>query len=98
MPWKSSNRDPAYGKAAWRRARLACLQAANWRCQIRGPGCIGAASTVDHIHGLASDPQHRFLQAACRVCHAAKTHRESGEARRGSGGAADPPHQPRTKW
>lgn len=96
MAWRPEHKDPAYGTAAWKRARLACLRAANWKCQIRGPGCLGAASTADHIDGLAADPQHKRLQAACQVCHDAKTHRESGEARRGR--QSDPQPTPRTQW
>lgn len=98
MPWSDANRNPAYGRAAWRRAREKCLRDAKWKCQIRGPGCRGAAVTADHIHGLANDPEHRFLQAACQTCHDAKTHRESGEARRGRQASRDPDCQPRTSW
>lgn len=98
MPWKDSDRDPAYGKAAWRKAREGCLRRARWRCEIRGPGCRGAATQVDHVLGLAADPGHKVLQAACSVCHDAKTHRESGEARRGRQASPDPECQPRTNW
>jgi 5-methylcytosine-specific restriction endonuclease McrA len=99
MPWKPADRNPAYNKASWKRARLACLRDARWHCQIKGPGCIGAASIADHIFGIGNDPDHRHLQAACRPCSDAKTHRESGDARRGSGSSAtDPEPQPRTAW
>src|SRR5690349_11467202 len=98
MPWKAKDRNPAYSTAAWRRARLACLRNARWKCQIRGPGCIGAASIADHIFGIASDPKHQHLQAACKPCSDAKTHRESGEARKGRSNAPDVPVQQRTVW
>lgn len=97
MPWETARKDPAYNTGAWKRARLECLRAARWRCEIKGPGCRGAAVAADHIDGLAQDPHHRRLQAACQVCHDAKTHRESGEARRGRQ-AGEPPVQSRTAW
>jgi 5-methylcytosine-specific restriction endonuclease McrA len=50
------------------------------------------AVTIDHIYGLAADPQHQHLQAACKPCHDAKT---SGESNRGH---REPPAQPRTQW
>ena len=42
--------------------RADVLRAANYQCQIRGPGCIGTANEVDHIHpkawgGLATSRQ-----------------------------------------
>ena len=99
MPWKDSPKNPAYNTAAWRKARLACLRAANWRCQIRGPRCQGQAKIADHILGIANDPQHRHLQAACQNCSDAKTHRESGDARRGkSRPSSDPEPRARTRW
>jgi 5-methylcytosine-specific restriction enzyme A len=98
MPWQTARKDPAYGKAAWRRARQRCLEQARWRCEIKGPSCRGAAVTVDHIYGLAADPGHRHLQAACQPCHDAKTHRESGEARRRKQATPDPECTPRTQW
>ncbi|HEY1914252.1 MAG TPA: hypothetical protein VGH27_01640 [Streptosporangiaceae bacterium] len=83
-----------YG-AAWRRARAACLERANWRCEIRLPGvCIGAAREVDHILGAASDPGHTRLRAACKPCHAKVTAQQGNAAR----GKADPECQPRTSW
>jgi len=97
VPWESARKDPAYGRAAWKRAREQCLRNARWRCEIKGPGCRGAAVIADHVYGLANDPEHRWLQAACQVCSDAKTQRESGEARRGKR-QADPDPQPRTRW
>lgn len=91
MPWRS-NPDPAYSSVTWKKARRACLEAAGWQCQIRGPGCQGAAVAADHVFGLKADPQHRHLQAACKTCHDAKTSSESSRGHR------DPPAQPRTRW
>ena len=96
MPWSTAKQDPAYGKAQWKRARLACLRAASWKCQIRLDGCIGAATSVDHIDGLANDPDHRNLRAACEPCHAKVTAAQGHAAR--SGNAGDPDHITRTAW
>lgn len=97
MPWENARKDPAYGRAAWKRARGNCLKRANWKCEIRIAGtCIGAASEADHIRGIANDPQHRFLRAACAPCHKIITGQQSAAAR--GGGQADPQPQPRTNW
>ena len=95
MPWETARKDPAYGRSAWKRARLRQLKAANWRCEIRGPRCQGAASEVDHIDGLANDPHHKRLRAACSTCHGTVTAQQSNA---GNGGKADPQPQPRTAW
>jgi hypothetical protein len=96
MPWETARKDPAYGRSAWKRARDGCLKRAQWRCEIRIPGtCIGAASEADHIDGLANDPGHKRLRAACSPCHAVVTARQSNA---GTGTRADPKPQPRTAW
>jgi hypothetical protein len=91
VPWETARQDPAYGRAEWKRARLACLKAARWRCQLRLDGCAGAASEADHVDGLASDPQHRNLRAVCTPCHR-KVTAQQGNAARGSSGrkSSDP--------
>jgi 5-methylcytosine-specific restriction endonuclease McrA len=85
MAWRKQDKNPAYGSAEWKRKRLACLQAARWRCQIRGPHCQGAAVIADHVYGLRNDPRHEHLQAACQRCSDEKTSRESSRGHR------DPP-------
>ena len=96
MPWETARKDPAYGRSDWKRARLACMKRASWKCEIRIPGkCIGAASEADHIDGLANDPRHRRLRAACRPCHADVTARQSNA---GNSSRTDPQPQPRTAW
>lgn len=99
MPWESARKDPAYNTAAWRRARNAAMKAANWKCQIRLPGCIGAATQVDHTVGLDNDRTHQHLRAACAPCHAKVTSQQGNDARRGRGRApSDPAPTPRTAW
>lgn len=94
MTWRDEHKDPAYGKAAWKRAREACLRRAGWRCEIRTPGiCLGTASEADHVYGLRADPEHRFLQATCRPCHQAKTAKDQHRRRH-----REPPAEPRTDW
>ena len=95
MPWRPQDRDPAYNHG-WKTARLACLRRARWRCEIRGPGCTGSAVTVDHVHGIKADPQHKVLQAACQHCHDTKSKGEAAAGRRRA--PADPQPQPRTDW
>lgn len=94
MPWETARKDPAYGRAAWKRARLACLRRASWRCEIRLDGCQGAASQADHVDQLANDPGHQRLRAACRSCHGKVTAQQGGGARQ----QGDPEPRPRTQW
>jgi hypothetical protein len=97
VPWESARKDPAYGSAEWKRAREACLRRANWRCEIRLPGvCAGTAREADHIYGLAADPRHEHLRAACSPCHAQVSSRQGNAASRGG---ADPDFTgSRTAW
>ena len=95
MPWRDQDRNPAYYRG-WKAARLACLQRAAWRCEIKGPQFTRTAVTADHIYGIRNDPGHKHLQAACQPCHDAKSQGEAARGRRNA--PADPPHTPRTKW
>lgn len=96
MGWDTAKKDPAYGRADWKRARTACLTQARWRCQIRMEGCQGAASEADHIDGLAADPQHKRLRATCVSCHRKVTSEQGHDARQYT--ARDPAVQQRTQW
>ena len=101
VPWRNSpderRRSNATYGSDWRRKRNAAMAAARGRCQIRLPGCIGAATEVDHIDGAANDPQHQRLRAACKPCHATVTAAQ-GNAAKGERGPADPTVQARTAW
>lgn len=94
--WSTARQDPAYGRADWRRARLECLRRANWRCEIRLTGCQGGASQADHIYGLANDPKHEHLRAACVSCHRIVTSRQANAAKRPD--YDDPAPRPVTSW
>jgi hypothetical protein len=97
MPWRPKDRqNTGYNTAEYKRKRLACLRRANWRCEIQVPGvCIITASQADHTYGIASDPQHNHLRAACDPCHKYVTARQGNKNKRGGG---DPPCTPRTAW
>lgn len=94
--WQGARKDPAYGSAAWKRARAACLKRAGWRCELRLPGCQGTATEADHIRGLAADPGHTALRAVCRSCHGKRTAEQARAAKREQQSAA--PFVPRTRW
>jgi hypothetical protein len=54
--------------------RLKVLRRDNWECQIQGLGCLGTATTVDHIHPKAwgGTEDESNLRAACRSCNQGK--------------------------
>jgi len=104
MPWSNDSESRrrssrTYG-ANWRRKRLAQLERDRWRCQLRLPGCQGAASEVDHILGAEQDPDHQALRSVCSSCHKQRTAQQGGGFRTNPGKrrAADPPHRPNTRW
>jgi 5-methylcytosine-specific restriction endonuclease McrA len=56
----------------WRRFRLTILVRDRYRCTIAAPGCLGAATEVDHIvplhaGGAKYDPTN--CRAACKPCN-----------------------------
>ena len=95
MPWRPEDRRQNYD-AEYRRKRDACLRRARWRCEIQLEGiCIRAASQADHIDGIANDPHHDRLRAACEPCHKHVTARQGNKGKRGG---ADPQPTPKTRW
>ncbi|AER26478.1 HNH endonuclease [Mycobacterium phage Saintus] len=64
----------------WEVRRQEVLDDANGVCEIRGPGCLGWATEVDHIR-RGNDHGRRNLQAACSTCHGKKSSAE-GNARK----------------
>jgi 5-methylcytosine-specific restriction endonuclease McrA len=104
MPWANDRQarrrsDAAYGSPEYRRNRTAAMRRDNWRCQLRLPGCAGAASQCDHIIGVAEGGTHALanLQAVCRPCHDRKT-AQQGRGYRTGRTARDPAPRPRTAW
>lgn len=64
-------RKPWYA-GPWRRIRQEILQRDNYRCQIKGPGCAGEATEVDHITPVSlGGPwyDHENLRASCKRCN-----------------------------
>lgn len=87
MSWSSSRRRQNRRGSGWDEAAAArrILKRDGYRCQIRGPRCIGAATEVDHRiplskTGPAGDHDGN-KQAACVPCHRAKTAREAAAGR-----------------
>ena len=95
MGWDTARKDPAYGSAAWKRARAACLRRANWRCELGLEGCQGTATEADHVLGLAADPGHTALRAVCKSCHMKRTAQQANAASRRH---SEPSFVPRTRW
>jgi hypothetical protein len=81
VSWESARKDPAYGTAAWKRARADCLRRARWRCERGLPGCQGTATEANHRRGLAADPGHTDLEALCSHCHAVITSQQAHAAK-----------------
>lgn len=69
----------------WKKRRKIVLARDGHECQLRLPGCIGDASTVDHIVPvkLGGDQSMANLQAACGRCNSAK-----GDGRRNPGSSS----------
>jgi hypothetical protein len=93
--WETARKDPAYGRSEWRRARLAALRRASWRCERGLPGCAGTATEVNHRRGLAADPHHADLEAVCTPCHRQITAAQGNAATRRRD---ETPFVPRTRW
>lgn len=62
----------------WRKLREIVLQREDHRCQIRGPGCTGTASHVDHIVPVArgGTDEAGNCRAACATCNEKRGARE----------------------
>lgn len=79
----SSIRTGSVAHKVWRRA---VLERDHWRCQIRGPKCLGKATQADHIVNVKRGGAEYDLtngQAVCAPCHQAKTQREALAGKRG---------------
>lgn len=67
-------RQPRHWTYHEEKLRKAVLRRDNYECQIRGPGCLLTANTVDHIHpkvwGGRATPDN--LRAACKPCNQSK--------------------------
>ena len=86
MAWGTGARDRT--STAAHKARTArVLERDGYQCQIRGPRCVGHATTNDHIKNVKSfadpaDAEHDDnCQAACVPCHARVSRRGRSGAR-----------------
>lgn len=64
-------RKPWYS-GPWRKVRAEILVRDNHRCQIKGPGCTGEATEVDHITPVSMGGawyDHENLRASCSRCN-----------------------------
>jgi hypothetical protein len=71
VPVEKHRRNKSYGRR-WRTVRRAVLVRDGYRCQIRGPGCKGVATVVDHVTpesvtGPVYDAAR--LRSACQSCN-----------------------------
>jgi 5-methylcytosine-specific restriction endonuclease McrA len=75
-----------YDRPVYLRLRPLILERDGGRCQIRGPGCTGAADSVDHIVPLALGGTHapENLRSACLHCNSAAGRRIALARRAGS--------------
>lgn len=78
MAWVNGNKPHTTSKE---RERI--LERDNYRCQIKGPRCLGVATEVDHIDNTRNENywRDRNKRAVCSPCHKAETQREAAEAR-----------------
>jgi 5-methylcytosine-specific restriction protein A len=64
-------RKPWYA-GPWKRIRLEILERDRYRCQIKGPGCTGEATEVDHILPVSMGGawwEHENLRGSCSRCN-----------------------------
>lgn len=80
MSWAGSSRRERLPRDWELNYRLPVLSRDRWLCQINGPGCIGAATDVDHIN-RGDDHSRENLRAVCSRCHNKKSSAE-GNARK----------------
>jgi 5-methylcytosine-specific restriction endonuclease McrA len=71
VPAAEHRRNRSYGRR-WRTVRAQVLARDGHRCTIRGPGCKGVATVVDHVipervTGPVYDPA--LLRSACQSCN-----------------------------
>ena len=61
----------ATSKPGWKKLRAEVLERDAYMCQVQLPGCIGRASVVDHVEGVAygGSGDRSNLQACCQPCN-----------------------------
>jgi 5-methylcytosine-specific restriction endonuclease McrA len=69
-----ARRSPSSRNPIPRALRARVLRRDTFRCQIQLPGCLGAASEVDHVIPVSKGGTHApgNLRAACPACNQAR--------------------------
>ncbi|MCV7016736.1 HNH endonuclease [Mycobacterium phage Herbertwm] len=81
MSWYSSTRRQRLPPDWELKYRLPRLRHDRWLCQVKGPGCVRAATDVDHVKP-GDDHSFDNLQSLCRICHGKKSSTEGVNRRR----------------
>jgi 5-methylcytosine-specific restriction enzyme A len=83
MTWTNRRTPASPMPRDWERRRRAVLDRDGWLCTIRGPRCIGTATSVDHIVPRSRGGTHddSNLRSSCQKCHDSKTASEANAAR-----------------
>lgn len=87
MAWSEYDRRrrrPRPSRREEERFRRTVLERARYRCELRGPRCLGTATIGDHVtpwsQGGSNDPITNG-QAVCEPCHNDKTQEEAAFGR-----------------
>ena len=87
MAWSDYDRRrrrPRPSASEQEQFRRVVLARANYRCEIRGPKCLGRATIGDHVVPWAQGGSHDPItngQAVCGPCHDEKTQSEAAYGR-----------------
>jgi 5-methylcytosine-specific restriction endonuclease McrA len=85
MPSDFWSRSENKNNREYKRFRKLILNRDGYRCQIRGPRCLGRATQVDHIvpvnRANLCDPSN--CRAACATCNASKAGADRAYRQRG---------------
>lgn len=76
-PRKPRVGDPIYRSAEWKLTRKRILIRDDYRCQLKGSRCLGAATMVDHWIPLCKGGSNADsnLRASCKPCNTQKKDR-----------------------
>ena len=87
-PWGNKRATQGVSGYEWQRRRARVIERDGGICQLRLAGCTTAATTADHIVGVAeggSDDESN-LRASCRACNEQRRIEQSRLGRKRQGG------------